>query len=428
MSMIGRILLATLAVLLGVAVAVAAILGVATATAHPALFLLAGLVAFALVALSGGSLAIIGLAPPRRRVWGGRIAGIVAVVAVIVGAALLLPLSPPARGATPVPGQRFWALPTGSRIAYLTIPAEGTPKPTPIIFLHGGPGVPQMAVDAPFFGQLAQDGYDVYLYDQIGAGLSARLGDPGAYTLARHVADLEAIRQQIGAARVVLIGHSWGGTVAASYLAAHPDHVERVIFSSPGALYPPDWMGAGTGMIGRLTPLQKWRAYAVLLQPRALLAYALVQVNPRAAHAFAGDREMDARFDVLFARVAPGIVCDARSLPQGEIHGLGFYANQVPQAANAPRPADPRPALRAIRAPALVLKGSCDYLPWALTMEYRDTLPDATLVYLSGVGHQAYEEQPGPYLAAVRAFLRDEPPPIAPYAPRDPPPDYTGAR
>ena len=76
-----------------------------------------------------------------------------------------------------------------------------------------------------WYASLAQRGFDVYVYDQTGSGLSARLNDPRAYTVARHVADLEAIRQTIGAARMILIGDSWGATLAANYIAAHPDRV-----------------------------------------------------------------------------------------------------------------------------------------------------------------------------------------------------------
>jgi proline iminopeptidase len=35
---------------------------------------------------------------------------------------------------------------------------------------------------------------------------------------------------------MILVGGSWGGTLAAHYLAAHPDRVEKVVFSSPGAI------------------------------------------------------------------------------------------------------------------------------------------------------------------------------------------------
>jgi proline iminopeptidase len=285
-----------------------------------------------------------------------------------------------------------------------------------------------MAHDARFFGQLARDGYDVYLYDQAGAGLSARLADPTQYTVARNAADLEAVRQSIGAERVILIGHSWGGTVAATYMAEHPERVEKVVFSAPGALYWGDMGSSGTGMIGRLTNDQRWQVYRALLAPRALTAYALTQINPRAARAYASDRELDARFDVLFARTAPGLYCDVNAPVEGTAYGMGFFANQVPQSGSAARPVDPRPALRGVQTPALVLKPSCDYLPWRLAVEYRDTLPNAQMVYIPDAGHQAYEEQPELYLSAVRAFLLGEPLPNDAYRDREPPTDYSGVR
>ena len=57
------------------------------------------------------------------------------------------------------------------------------------------------------------------------------------YTVARAVADVEAIRQQIEADKVFLIGHSWGSALAANYLAKYPDHVAKVVFYSPGPMW-----------------------------------------------------------------------------------------------------------------------------------------------------------------------------------------------
>ena len=89
------------------------------------------------------------------------------------------------------------------------MPAEGDARGTPVIFLHGGPGTPDMKGDSEYFGRLARSGFDVYVYDEVGTGRSSRLEDPRRYTLTRDVADLEAIREKIGAERVVLIGHSY---------------------------------------------------------------------------------------------------------------------------------------------------------------------------------------------------------------------------
>jgi YD repeat-containing protein len=116
----------------------------------------------------------------------------------------------------------------------------------------------------------------------------------------------------------------------------------------------------GASMVARLTTAQQRRLYAALLQPRALLAYALLQVNPRAAHAFAGDAEMDARFDVVYNLTEPALHCqDAPSAP--EIHSLGSYAHQYRQSATRQAYADYRPALAEQHTLDVVIKGSCDF-------------------------------------------------------------------
>lgn len=111
-----------------------------------------------------------------------------------------------------------------------------------MIWLHGGPGYPAGmpgyggAPGIPPLNALTQEGFDVYYYDQLGGGLSTRLDNPSEYTVDRHVADLEAIRKEIGAEKVMLIGLSWGGVLAENYMLAHPGRVEKVVFESPGPM------------------------------------------------------------------------------------------------------------------------------------------------------------------------------------------------
>jgi proline iminopeptidase len=149
-----------------------------------------------------------------------------------------------------------------------------------------------MKGDSKYFGRLAKSGSDIYVYDEVGTGLSSRLEDPSRYTLTRDVADLDAVREKIGAERVVLIGHSYGGTLAAAYASSHPEHVARMVLSFPGD---PSPSAGGASMVYRLTTREMLGVYALLLPPRPMLAYALLQVNPEAAHAFASDAELDAR-------------------------------------------------------------------------------------------------------------------------------------
>jgi pimeloyl-ACP methyl ester carboxylesterase len=157
-------------------------------------------------------------------------------------------------------------------------------RPSPVVVLHGGPGVPDVAGDAAFFGQLTADGFDVYVYEQLGAGRSSRLADPTGYGLDRDVADPEAVRQTVGAERLVLIGHSHGGALAAAYLAGHPDHVQSMVLSSPAPLDPADTTGddavAPDSLLleGRVRLQDRARAIPLAPSPAVQGGYALPAV------------------------------------------------------------------------------------------------------------------------------------------------------
>jgi proline iminopeptidase len=395
------------------------VLAAALLTDHAGLALAVGGLA-ELAAAAGGLSLLLRRFPHRRTVA-------VTAAAALVGAsalAVLLPLPAPRLAPAPVPGQSYWRLPSGSQIRYVFLPARGRARPTPVVFLHGGPGVADLAGDAAYFGQLAADGFDVYVYDQVGSGGSSRLPNPAGYTVGRDVRDLEQIRQLIGADRMILIGHSYGGLLAAHYLAAYPGHVARLVLSSPAPLNPADTSSAR--LTARLDARRRLRLYATLALPRSLLAYALLQVNPAAAHHYLPDAEADAYNDRVYQLTEPALHCPSARHLRPPLHGTGFYRLQYPQSAAAPRPADPRKRLTGLRIPALILKGSCDYLSWQSALDYRQALPNATLVYLHRAGHNAYQDQPAAYLAVVRAFLTGRPLPIPPWTGSDPPPDYQG--
>ncbi|HEY4149621.1 MAG TPA: alpha/beta fold hydrolase [Chitinophagaceae bacterium] len=105
-------------------------------------------------------------------------------------------------------GTKYLNLQTGSRIAFILIPGKGVKKPYPIFYLVGGPGGPVEDVIIRMMIPLAEEGYDIYLYDQIGSGLSGRLQNIRDYTADRHRQDLEEMVKKTGAEKVILIGQS----------------------------------------------------------------------------------------------------------------------------------------------------------------------------------------------------------------------------
>ncbi|HRQ42441.1 MAG TPA: alpha/beta fold hydrolase [Chloroflexota bacterium] len=303
------------------------------------------------------------------------------------------------------PDTDYWQLPTGSRLAYTHFAADGPAHSAPIIFLHGGPGSPLRGPDCAFYSQFTPYGFDVYLYDQVGTGLSDRLANVTEYTTQRHVADLEAIRQQIGAAQLILIGQSWGATLAADYMAAYPHAVAKVVFSSPGAIWDVgrfkfnySQVASSSGPDLGLPPL------------RLLAAVVLIGRNPHAALWLVSEAEAGNYFDslpsnkTLSQNYCPG---DEAKIPDVEIHGANQYVNRVTMASQERYP-DPRPALRNNATLALILRGECDFVPLAVAKEYEETLPNAILVEAPRAGHAIFGAQPDLALQLISAFLLDK--------------------
>jgi len=142
--------------------------------------------------------------------------------------------------------------------------------------------------------EFSKAGFYVYYYDQVGSGLSARLSNISEYTVDRHVRDLEQIRKQIGAEQMTLIGASWGGTLAAQYMALFPDRVAKAVLVSPGAIEPAEWLGKESGGILSRLPAERQRHLQILLSGgRMGMARRLAEINPVAAHRFLPDAEID---------------------------------------------------------------------------------------------------------------------------------------
>ncbi|MER6526255.1 alpha/beta fold hydrolase [Streptomyces sp. NPDC001508] len=400
-------LLLAVTVALTPAVAAAGFVAAAFATASVWLLAVAGLAVAAAVAVLLGGAAFRLLGRGGLRATAALTAVLLLGVTALAAVTVFRPMPAPAAG--PVPsGVRFWNLPTGSRIAYVHAPAVGTPRPTPVIFLHGGPGTPAEGI--PTGGrELAAEGFAVYSYDQVGAGRSSRLSDVTGYTVARQVADLDAIRRLLGADRIVLVGQSWGGSLTAQYLRAHASHVAKAVFTSPGALWGREYSGSKVGEPwDDLTPAQRSRRDDLDSRPRLIAASLLLGVNPRAAHALAGDRELDQWMHEVALVGKDTTLCAGAAPTEAHNNPQGFYSNQMTVKDFEQLP-DPRPVLRTVHVPSLIMRGECDFVRPEVTREYRQTLPDSRLVHIPGAGHAIARAQPRLYTVLLEAFLLDKP-------------------
>jgi proline iminopeptidase len=106
------------------------------------------------------------------------------------------------------------------------VESVGRTDGTPAVYLHGGPGSGCQPDHRRLFDP---ERFHAVLFDQRGAGRSRPKGLRDDNTLAHLIADMEMIREQFGITRWMVVGGSWGATLALAYAQAHPDRVSGIV-------------------------------------------------------------------------------------------------------------------------------------------------------------------------------------------------------
>jgi proline iminopeptidase len=96
----------------------------------------------------------------------------------------------------------------------------------PAVYLHGGPGSGCQPDHRRLFDP---ERFHAVLFDQRGAGRSRPKGGREHNTLPHLIADMEIIREKFGFARWMVVGGSWGATLALAYAEAHPERVSGIV-------------------------------------------------------------------------------------------------------------------------------------------------------------------------------------------------------
>ncbi len=102
----------------------------------------------------------------------------------------------------------------------------GTKGAKPAVFLHGGPGGGFSQAHRRQFDPAL---YDVLLFDQRGSGKSTPHAGLEANTTWHLVADIERLREMMGAEKWLVFGGSWGSTLALAYSQTHPERVSELV-------------------------------------------------------------------------------------------------------------------------------------------------------------------------------------------------------
>ena len=108
----------------------------------------------------------------------------------------------------------------------LYVESVGRAGGIPAVYLHGGPGSGCQPDHRRLFDP---ERFHAVLYDQRGCGRSRPKGRREDNTLSHLIADMEKIRERFGFERWMVVGGSWGATLALAYAQTHPDRVSGIV-------------------------------------------------------------------------------------------------------------------------------------------------------------------------------------------------------
>lgn len=267
----------------------------------------------------------------------------------------------------------------------------GTP---PLIVLHGGPGCTHDYVLA--FGDIADTGRPVVLYDQIGNGQSTHLRDKGPefWTVDLFIAELENLIDHLGARDGYhVLGQSWGGMLGAEFAVRQPKGlISLVIADSPASM-------------------ELWVQEANKLKA-ALPADVAEALTRHEAAGTTDDPAYVAASDVFYARH----VCRVQPMPPEVVRTFDAIAADptVYHTMNGPSEFHVIGTLKnwtiidrlhRITVPTFLMSGRHDEATPATVQPHADNIPDVRWQIFEDSSHMPHVEEKEACLSAVTDFL-----------------------
>lgn len=289
---------------------------------------------------------------------------------------------------------------------------RGTDRRHPIlIYVHGGPGAAELGRSWPY-QRGWEDFFTVVQWDQRGTGKTLQYNGEAATAptlsrerMAQDLGELVALlRTRFGQQRVVLLGHSWGNTIALDAALAHPE-----------------WISAYIG-VGPLLEMRKSEAllHARLLAIAAERKDSTALAELRSVEPYPGDGVLDmdrlglvrkwvglygglaayrdnANFYFRAARLSPDYTrAEREAIDRGGLLSVSTLLGTLSDADFS--------SLRATPFPVFMFVGRHDLTtPPQITAAWLDALdaPSKKLVWFEHSAHLAPHEEPGRFLLAL---------------------------
>ncbi len=250
----------------------------------------------------------------------------------------------------------------------------------PVVILSGGPGF-----DCDYMQPVAEElgkTHRAILVDLRGTGRSVPpVINHDTVNLKLTLADLEAIRAQVGVERWSVLGHSAGAVLAMAYAASYPSHLSSLLLVNSGPIRSASAPAEMDNVLMRLTPEEREEM----------------------------SRNPSQDFGSLFKFLAPGYFFDRKRVT--ELPPAFSPANFHEETAKLlaadlfAGDGDLRPGLKEFARAVLVIAGRQDPCDPAMQYEIHLALKDSTLRLLDRCGHFCWIEQPQEFFKATREIL-----------------------
>jgi pimeloyl-ACP methyl ester carboxylesterase len=266
------------------------------------------------------------------------------------------------------------------RIAYMDVAPAGTANGQTVVLLHGG----------SYYGwywkaqieALTKAGFRVVVKDRLGWGKSSKPILP--YSISLHASNTAALLDHLGISKAAVVGHSIGGQMATRFAFLYPDRTTHMVMVNP--------IGLTDGRAGR-----GFRPFD-----------GEVDVEPDLQAAYEADVRTEMSRYVVWRpeylehlRIRHGNRLSAEWPRLAHVRELGGNLRSVDSTVNDwPH----------IRTKSMVLGGREDGPSFPEdARRAAETIPNAELVLIPGVGHNPHEEAPEKVNAELIRFLSSDP-------------------